>query len=337
MPDNLLLLCRKDHKIIDDHEDEYTIERLRGIRSDFLGWLSDNLANALPWKLNVSAFTYLNVPRLSEFASLHGYSIRIPEFPEIATLRDLGYGLNAVMNSFRSTLERISFQSVPASEIQYVHPDYIGQIVNFGALRFRTKNIPTRRPKATTGLNFSGDLLKDPHIYHRFEGWSLVININPKWITTDTAYGLFRPTGGASTFTGFARISDVDLDNRVILASAFAIGLPHPKFDIFGDRQNASVGAGIDLATLEDEATCARQGEWHGDLKCCDFCGRDFALERYMVDGPKQVNGPWGCMCEGCYKQNLFPLGGGKGQLYRRFGNRWLLVGGYPLSKEYED
>lgn len=45
-PENLLLLCRDHHKIIDDHEDLYPADRLRRIRADHLAWLDGRLAGA---------------------------------------------------------------------------------------------------------------------------------------------------------------------------------------------------------------------------------------------------------------------------------------------------
>lgn len=45
-PENLLLLCRDHHKIIDDNERLYPPERLRRIRAGYLAWLDGQLAPA---------------------------------------------------------------------------------------------------------------------------------------------------------------------------------------------------------------------------------------------------------------------------------------------------
>jgi hypothetical protein len=53
-PDNLLLACLKDHKLIDDHPAEYPIDRLRQIRFDYLRWLENSLQKAAPWEVQLS-------------------------------------------------------------------------------------------------------------------------------------------------------------------------------------------------------------------------------------------------------------------------------------------
>ncbi len=40
---NLILLCQKDHKIIDDHEKVYPVEKLLEIKQQHLDWVKTNL------------------------------------------------------------------------------------------------------------------------------------------------------------------------------------------------------------------------------------------------------------------------------------------------------
>ena len=333
-PDNLLLVCRKHHKIIDDEELKYTADYLQSLRAKYLSWLAQQLAGAEPWRLNVSSFSYLNVPRLGEVAAMYGYTVKLPDIPEKVALNELGYGLNSVMQSFRATLENIAIQSVPASKIRFAHDGYIGQIISFDGLRFRTKNIPNTRPDSSIDVFFSGDLRKDPYVYKKFGSWTLIMNINPRWITTSTAYSLFKPSGGSSVFTGFARITDVELEDAHMRTTALAIGQPQPAFDLFRSDSPQTALKKSDLKQLEDEVTRSRKGMWLGEIETCDFCGKHFADELYMIDGPMIPDGPWGCMCEQCYQKGQLPLGVGKGQLYRHVNGRWMLVGGYPIPKE---
>lgn len=41
--DNLMLLCKIHHKIIDDQSDTYTVERLKGIKASHIDWVDGNL------------------------------------------------------------------------------------------------------------------------------------------------------------------------------------------------------------------------------------------------------------------------------------------------------
>jgi hypothetical protein len=337
-PENLMLLCRKHHKIIDDNELIYTLEKLSTIRADYLSWLAQQLAGATPWKLKVSAFAYLNVPRLVEYATMQGYRIRSPDLAPNTILHNLGFELGRVMEDFRRPLESMTISSIGVDQINFAHEDYVGQVVNFDRLRFRTKNLPAGIPRPGTVTSFAGDLATDPHIYHRFKKWTLVLNVDPRWITTTTAFTLFRPQSGSSVFTGFGRIHSVDLENMRMTATALAIGVPQSAFDMIMsnpsvrhvDLSGDTLPDAVDFKSLEDEVTRSRGGLWHGELPNCDFCGRPFAGEEYMVDGPMHPDGPWGCMCATCYSKSRLPLGIGKGQLYRWYRKKWRMVGGYP-------
>jgi hypothetical protein len=216
----------------------------------------------------------------------------------------LGWELNHLTLAYRATLENISIASIAAERIQFAHEGYVGQFVSFDRLRFRTKNLPKEQPVGSAKFQFTGDLSKDPHIYHEFPSWTLVLNINPRWITTDTAYGLFRPSGGHSLFTGFSRITDVDLENGRMTATALAVGQPVPRFDIFHTKKVVHNDDPMNFEALEDSVSRSLGSVWTGDLERCDFCGKKFSGEQYMVDGPLQPGGRWGCMCTLCYSKS---------------------------------
>jgi hypothetical protein len=336
-PSNLLLLCQKHHKIVDDNPDQYPVSRLHQIRADYLSWLEANLERPVPWSLVVSAFAYLNVPRLSEYAAMNGYRIAPEDVPPGMALNDMGFDLNRIMESFRATLENIAISGINADQIAFAHDGYVGQIIRFDRMRFRTKNIHPSRMGGSERQVFTGDLAKDPHIYHRFPEWKLVLNINPRWVTTDTAFVAFRPSGGESTFTGFGRVTAVDLESQVMTCTALAIGFPKPLFDIFDPKPRVEATAPVDFESLMDELSIRRGTVWGGSIEHCDFCGRDMNLEEFMVDGPMKPGGPWGCMCSQCYSKARLPLGIGKGQLFRKKSGDWVLVGGYPLAPDDED
>lgn len=331
--DNLILLCREHHKIVDDHEDDYPPAHLLAIKSDYIHWLEGQLAEPRGWSVGISQYSYLNVPRLDEFAALLGYRIKHEPLESGTHLSSLGYDLNYLVDRFRATLERMPIQAIPAEQIEFAHEAYIGQIVSFERLRFRTRNIPEYRPKAGP-TNFTGSLDRDPHIYHAFPNWRLVINVDPRWITTDTSYGLFRPSAGSSVLSGFARITSVNYEDRTMLTTGLAIGLPPSHFDKAKGTERREA---INLAALEDDATKARGGTWSQTIYSCQVCGKVFDEGDYMIDGPPVRGGPWANICGTCFLAGDRRLGNGYGQLYRRSEGRWLMVGGYPIADEAED
>jgi len=322
-PDNLLLLCREHHKVIDDNADEYPVERLHEIRSNYLTWLDSQLTPAQPWAAGIiSQYTYLNVPRLNELTAMLGYQIRHQPVTGSTHLSQLNFELNDLMHQYHQTLDGLPLQSIPVGDIEFAHEGYAGQLISFERFRFRNKNVPLYRPDGTS-TKFTGDPARDPHIYHSFPDWKLMINIDLQWITTSTAYGLVRSSGAGTLFSGFARIIAVDLETQTMLATGLAIGVPPSLLD-FG----SALQVRVDMESFEDDVSKARGGKWCDEVPSCDGCGKNFKVGDYMVDGPLKRGGPWGNICQDCFAKGDRRLGTGYGQLYRKINNEWLLVGG---------
>jgi len=334
-PDNLMLLCREHHKIIDDNEDEYPVARLNQIRNDYLAWLETQLTPAQRWSAGIiSQYTYLNVPRLDEFAAILGFRIRHNAVSGTTHLSELNFEINYLMEQYRRVLDSLPMESVPAGEIGFVHDGYVGQVVSFERLRFRNRNVPMYRPEGRQ-TDFTGDLDHDPHIYHAFTNWRFVINIDLRWITTNTAYGLVRSSGAGTLFSGFARINAVDFETKTMRATGLAIGLPPSIFDRAAEN-TAPASKPVEMSTFEDDITKARLDEWIGTVSSCDACGKIFVEGDYMVDGPPRRGGLWGNICERCFLAGDRKLGIGLGQLFRKTATGWPMVGGYPEARTKE-
>ena len=67
---------------------------------------------------------------------------------------------------------------------------------------------------------------------------------------------------------------------------------------------------------------------WIGKMIRCGLCGHDFENDQYMVDGAT-ARGPWAHMCARCFNDQKAEIGWGKGQLYLRTRDQWLLVAGF--------
>lgn len=137
----------------------------------------------------ISQYTYLNVPRLDEFAATLGFQVRHHPIPGTTHLSELNYELNYLMEQYRRVIENLPMESVLVDKIGFAHEGYVGQVVSFERLRFRNRNVPLYRPEGQM-TSFTGNLKYDPHIYHAFPDWRFVINIDLRWITTNAAYGL---------------------------------------------------------------------------------------------------------------------------------------------------
>jgi hypothetical protein len=341
---NLILLCRPHHKIVDDDHAEYTVERLQATRSEYLAWIDGRLTQIGAWNCKLATLFYINVPRLGELALTEGLDITPHDLYGHDSLSELGLGLVRVMHAYKNVLAALPIKSIPLVSISFIDSRSIGALTHFERINFRTKNI-----SSTSGVwEFSGSLEKCPHIYVKISGWKFIILIDRRWITTRTAHVYFRPPSGQTEMSGFARINSINFASRTIIASGLALGLPPSVLDQMfeAEREQLHNRAAIPHAAknsraqntlsfferLEDDLTKARDSIWMGDLENCDFCAKSFVDENYMVDGPQNPRGPWGCMCESCYIRTQHPLGIGMGQLYKQNGEVWQLVGGYPES-----
>lgn len=346
-PENLMLLCRKHHKIIDDTPGEYTVDLLHEKKHEYFQWIEQSLGKAQPWKSNLAQLTYINVPRLCEQAELHGFKVDLSHYRENETLHSLRWELNHVMAAFQSVLAHLELSAVPFPSLS-LHEGHIGALVSFDRLRFRTKNVPMDALGTQTYRKqvFSGDLRKDPHIYATLRDFKLIVFIDSQWITTSTAFTLFRPSSGQSTFSGLARITNVDYENRTMTATGVVIGLPRGPFDeIFNELAalprsisevsiSPSNSHALDALVDMDEAK-RRLVYFSPPPEHCDLCRRSLHEETYMIDGGvKDVSG-WACMCSKCFQTKGRGIGWGIGQLYLRDNQGWLEVGGFgPQSSE---
>lgn len=232
-PENLLLLCRKDHKIVDDDPIQYPVEKLHRIKADHIVWIAESLVKPKPWRSNISQLTYINVPRLCEQSELQGLQVDLRSYKESQTLHSLGWDLNHVMSAFQTVLAHLSVDAVPIQGIR-LHEGFIGTPISFDRQTFRTKNVPFEVSSRVQDLpKFTGNLAKDPHIYARMGQFRIVLFVNPRWITTSTAFTLFRPSSGQSIFSGLGRVTGVDYEAAVITVTPLVMGVPKGPFDEF--------------------------------------------------------------------------------------------------------
>jgi hypothetical protein len=72
---------------------------------------------------------------------------------------------------------------------------------------------------------------------------------------------------------------------------------------------------------------------WMGEIVRCDVCDHGFTNDQYMVDAAT-AQGPWANMCAHCFERQGAQIGWGKGQLYLRTSEGWLLVAGFGPEEE---
>jgi hypothetical protein len=79
---NLLLLCKPHHKQIDDDPSTYTVEILNSRKIAHERWVASSLSKYPVWDTKLFHLFYINVPRLSLLASLHGMGLDLSRMAE---------------------------------------------------------------------------------------------------------------------------------------------------------------------------------------------------------------------------------------------------------------
>lgn len=342
-PENLLLLCRDHHKIIDDNPKNYPVDHLHGIKAEHIRLIASSLAKPQAWRSNISHLAYINVPRLCEQAEIGGYQVDLRHYKDNQTLHSLGWELNHVMSAFRAVLDHWPVDAIPVQSLA-LHESIVGAPISFDRQRFRTKNVRRVEIANTSDLwKFTGSLSKDPHIYCQLEKYKVVMFIDPRWITTATAFTLFRPSSGQSVFTGLGRVTGVDYETGIVTVTPWVIGVPRGPFDDFFQKA-ADAPTRSDLGTASlDSIVDIERGKRDEVYFCpppmhCDLCRRTLADDKYMIDGEvKDLGGAWACMCAECFNKRGSRIGPGHGQLYLQDENGWLGVAGFPSHSELED
>jgi hypothetical protein len=226
--ENLILLCQKHHTIVDKDITTYTVDALQKARKQHHIWVESCLSNIPVWDTKLFHLYYINIPRLSMLAAMRGASLDLSEFGEIKTLHGLGWELNRLMAGYKHLLQQVQLQAEPL-DLALGIPDMKGMVISFNH-EFRTKNIQMPEGDKCLSTVFTGDLKVDPHIYRRSNGVRIVMNIDPRWVTTTTAFCQFRPSGGRNTFAGLGFVNSVDRKSRIVSISPYVIGMPSSPF-----------------------------------------------------------------------------------------------------------
>jgi type I restriction enzyme, S subunit len=195
---------------------------------------SGNEVVGVKWTPNISQLTYINIPRISQIAGLEGIKLTMGRLPAFTFLNDLGIELNAVMLATSRLINELQIDAIPLDRIKEGHERLVGATLSFSAL-FRTKNgakLWKARDKHQV-LTFSGDLVREPHIYRKLGSLKLVMMIDPRWITSSTAFGQF--SSGQQRFAGLSIVNRVE--KGLMFASPLILGTPKGPWDeMFGSE-----------------------------------------------------------------------------------------------------
>jgi hypothetical protein len=90
-------------------------------------------------------------------------------------------------------------------------------------------NFRSKKIRDQADLLLAWDRLEST-IYRKFADWRLFCLIDPRWITTSTAYSTL--SGGTMIVMGLVHINKIDVGNRTAIASPLFLGAPDNGFFI---------------------------------------------------------------------------------------------------------
>ena len=224
-----MLVCFRHHQLIDDDPASYPVDQLLKAKEEHYGWVASKHDLEEVWRTKLHNFYYINVPRLNMLADAAGWSLDLTAYSNIDALHELGWSLNGLMMGFKKLLKVAELKAVPLEAIIANATSARGLIVSFDH-KFRTKNIRLPGSKTEYQNAISGNLDRDPHIYVMISGYRITLTIDPRWVTSTTAFVQFRPSSGTNTFAGLGIVNSVDEISRSISISPYVIGLPSNPF-----------------------------------------------------------------------------------------------------------
>lgn len=228
--DNLILLCPYHHTLVDKMEDKYPTKKLIEMKNDHENWVKNRLAIGKPWTANISQFHYINIPRLSLLAALYQFEVNFSNIDSKENLHSLGFELNKIMLKYKNLIEEMDIKSTSISDINNFTEDFIGITLSFNK-NFRTKNVPRLDDFNEGKYKRTGDVLSDAHVYCKTNNFKIILPIEPKWITTSTAFSEFK--GGNTKFVGLSTIKQISIDDKTVIATPLVLGTPKSIFDDF--------------------------------------------------------------------------------------------------------
>ena len=224
---NRILLCPSHHKLVDNNVNEWKIGKLHRMKNDHEHWVSVQLSKGkdLPLSINFKVLQYINLPRLLYEPSLYENLKNSEYFNNFGTIRNLReVAFPGIINIENIVTEFVKNWKPSAISLQDINEEKIGARVNFEA-NFITKNVPPEHE--AYDFKSTGNIEKDPHLYCKIGQHKVYLTIDPRWITTSTAFVAFK--SGRTKVSGIGVLAAVDKTTARI--TPFLLGLPTKPWD----------------------------------------------------------------------------------------------------------
>lgn len=219
---NLILLCKTCHSKVDQQPLEFPAHRLVEIRDKHYQWVQQSLGSRIVSKPRFHYLSYINLPRVDMYAVVNSIGLPPVDLLDARSVRDLGIGAGRLMYAYVGVLNHEDLYANVLSKTTRFEELAVGTYWYSEPASFRTKKVDDAANTVEAWTR------QESVIYRKFDGWKLICLIDPRWITTSTAYALL--SGGRLESMGLVHINHVDPDQGEVIASPLFLGAPDRGF-----------------------------------------------------------------------------------------------------------
>jgi HNH endonuclease len=195
---NLILLCPYHHTLIDKDSSTWTADKLLEMKLNHETRMCTQRLKGSAYGPRFTTIHYLNIPRILMDIAANGNLVSWEgidlDIDEVHNLRGLGMiQLAAILTAFKEFIQKWSQQSeyginaLDIASCQNMTELDTGVRVHFDQ-PMRTKN---GRKLVNKTFVTHGNIQTDPHIYCSVDQRRVCFFIDPRWVTTSTAFSVF--------------------------------------------------------------------------------------------------------------------------------------------------
>lgn len=218
--ENILLLCKNCHAEVDQQPQEFSVSTLMQLREEHYDWVDECLGEKIVERPPFHYLSYINLPRADMYAAVNSISLPKPNLGDAKCIRDLGIGAGRLMADYVAVLNHDDLYANELKDKTNLTDLGVGEYWYSPVSNFRTKKVP---------YEYSPIVLEawkkhECAIYRKFGDWKLVCLIDPRWITTTTAWTML--SSGTLKTVALVNVLKVDTEHGFVLASPIFLGAP---------------------------------------------------------------------------------------------------------------
>jgi hypothetical protein len=181
------------------------------MREVHYAWIDSRLGEEYVIKPKFHYILYLNVPRVDMYAVTNSIPLPRVDFGTAQNFHDLGFGAGQVMASYTEILNNENILAHRVKKQDCISRFEVGCFCFIDPIDFYTVAIDKQNDLQVAWASDKSI------IYRSFADWKLICQIDPRWITTSTAFATLR--SAHTQLCGLVRINRIDTEKHKVIAS----------------------------------------------------------------------------------------------------------------------